>query len=261
MVTVAELWIYPIKSLRGIALDASRVGGRGLEHDRRWMLVDETGKFMTIRSDRRLARFSTHVGDKLTVRHEGAPDCEIPLSTEGKGEPVSVWGDVVEAVEASLKASAWFSDILSMDCRLVYMPEATRRPLGDQDPSECVSFADSSPVLVATESSLAAINAMLATPVTMNRFRANVVLRGAEAWDEESWSGITVNNHAYRMRKRCGRCIVTTLDPITGESLGDEPLRTLSRERLFGKSACFGTYYVPLGTGSIRVGDVVFPQP
>lgn len=257
MVTVSQLWIYPVKSLRGMAVAMSRVTRRGLEFDRRWMLVDATGKFMTQRSDGRLAQFNATIGEALTLSHQEHGTVQAPLDPVGPTYSVRVWNDAVEAIEASPEVSQWFSSALRQECRLVWMPAEPVRPLSSPGdlPGDHVSFADSSPILVASEASLESLNESLPAPAPMSRFRPNVVLQGSIPYAEDEAEWLDVGGQRWRFRKRCGRCLVTTLDPETGESTGDEPLRTLAETRRFGQSACFGAYYVPTTEiGMVAVG-------
>jgi uncharacterized protein YcbX len=122
-----------------------------------------------------------------------------------------------------------------------------------------VSFADGYPFLIANEASLADLNRRAGTDLPMNRFRANLVVRGAEAWAEDHWQEFTVGEVRFRSAKPCGRCQVTTTDQATGEVRGPEPLATLSTFRDSAFGVRFGMNLVAIGTGTLRIGDRLEP--
>ncbi|RYG24606.1 MOSC domain-containing protein, partial [bacterium] len=113
-------------------------------------------------------------------------------------------------------------------------------------------------ILVAGEASLEDLNEKLEEPVPMNRFRANLIVSGSEPYAEDEWSSVAIGDVRLEFAKRCGRCLVTTADQLTGDRHpGEEPLRTLAQERKIGNAACFGSFYAPRQAGEIRVGDDV----
>jgi uncharacterized protein len=255
-VHVAALYVFPIKSLRSVSVESWPVEARGLRHDRRWMLVDQEGVFMSQRSDPRLALFDVSFTPQgLRVANAGQ-SVEVPLTSEGPNLEVEVWGVRCQALEVSGEVSDWFSRQLDMPCRLVYMPDDSRRNAGSEEsgPDALVGFADSDPILVASQASLDDLNSRLPAPVPMLRFRPNVVLEGVHAFAEDEIPQIELDGLLLRRTKRCGRCLVTTIDIETGER-GTEPLRTLSAYRTFGRHACFGSYFVPESEGTIAVGQ------
>jgi uncharacterized protein len=171
-----------------------------------------------------------------------------------------VWDSECGALAPSPEADRWLSACLGRPCRLVYMPESTRRASNARHagPDRLVGFADGYAFLVVSEASLADLNARLARPVPMYRFRANIVLRGTQAFEEDAWGEFAAGGAVLRMAKPCGRCQVTTTDQSTGEVTGPEPLATLAGYRdskEFG--ARFGMNAVTVRTGDIRVGDSV----
>ncbi|MGW8311070.1 MAG: MOSC domain-containing protein [Thiogranum sp.] len=260
---VTELNIYPVKSTRRIALSESEVLPRGLPWDRRWMLVDASGKFITGRQHPRLATVQTQIGDnRLHVHAAGHDSLSLPLvPRERRVVEVTVWKDSVEALLAGGDADAWFSDFLGLDCRLVQMTDDIFRSVnqdygraGDQ-----VSFADGFPLLLISEASLADLNSRLDQPVEMRRFRPNLVIDGERAYAEDGWRRIRVGEVEFEGVKNCSRCVFTTIDPDTGEKSPDlEPLRTLSSYRRRPEGGVyFGQNLIPRGAGVIRVGDRV----
>lgn len=264
LVTVSEIHIYPVKSMRGVSLAEAIVEPRGLQHDRRWLVVDDTGRFVSQREDGRMAqlvatvspqglRLSTPDGSDVVVPHRDGE------SVAAQTSPVQIWRDTVDACDCGPEAATLLSEFFGAPYRLVSMPESTHRQcsLDHARPGDHVSFADGFPLLLANESSMTDLNGRLDRSLPINRFRANIVVSGAAPWDEDGWQTVTIGDVSFRNVKPCGRCIVTTTDQETGERHSDEPLRTLTQVRLFGNSANFGVNLVPNDTGVIRVGDTV----
>jgi uncharacterized protein YcbX len=244
-VRIASIHIYPVKGARGVRLEASDVLRSGLRHDRRFMLVDGEGVFMTQRRHPKLALVDVALGEsELTI----GGDVRIPLTLapERTRTPVTVWKDVVDAVEVPGDASAFFSDRLGVACTLYWMP-------GDVDRA---GFADEYPILVASLASLADLNARLETPVPMDRFRPNLVVEGGAAFDEDRFDHATVGLLGMRLAKRCARCDVTTVDQATAQ-VGKEPLRTLATYRKEENHVYFAMNAIPDAEGRIAVNDPV----
>lgn len=262
MLRVSELNIYPIKSTRRIALDASEVVAAGLPWDRRWMLVDGDGRFITARQNPRLALVETSFeGDHLRVSAAGFETLSLALAAAG-GERinVTVWRDSLSAPRVSAQADAWFSRYLGFDCALVRMNDDMVRPVNPDygRAGDRVSFADGFPLLVIGEASLADLNTRLARPVSMRRFRPNLVVAGGEAYAEDRWRRIRVGEVEFEGVKPCSRCVFTTIDPDTGEKDPElEPLRTLGTYRRRDNAVFFGRNLIPRRTGTLRVGDPV----
>lgn len=233
---------------------------RGLTHDRRWMVVDRTGIFLTQRDYPHLALVEAQViGDGLRLY---APEME-PLRVckpdhKAEAESVRIWKDTVPALPADATAHTWFSDYLDTDCRLVFMPDTTQRKV-DADYAvgdDVVSFADGYPLLLSSESSLAALNERLDKPVPMSRFRPNLVVSGAPAFAEDDWTDVQIGAVRFHAVKPCARCMVTTIDQETAVG-GKEPLRTLSSFRRVGRKVLFGMNLIPASDGRVQVGDSV----
>ena len=265
-ITVSQLWIYPVKGLKGIALERARCTDRGLENDRRFMVVDADGRFMSQREHPRMATVWTDIQDgALALSAPDRPDCEVPLIPKGDANArVVVWRSTVDAVHVSPDADAWLADYLETPCRLVYMPQASRRLSNPEYAGEdkLVSFADGYAYLVIGEASLADLNARLAArgagALPMNRFRPSIVVSGSPAYAEDGWGDVSVGGAVLRGAKPCGRCEVTTTDQSTGERRGPEPLATLSTYRESSEfGVMFGMNYVTVREGGIAVGDTV----
>ena len=259
-IRLTGLNIYPIKSARGIALDESAVDEFGLRYDRRWMVVDEAGVFLSQRSHPRLALVVPGLRDgALQVDAPGMPTLETPLHPKPSvATSVAVWDDTCAATWVGDGAAQWFSDFLGSPCTLVHMADGVVRPANPAfaPPGTRVSFADGFPFLLISEESLADLNRRLADPLPMNRFRPNLVVVAGEPYAEDGWSRVEIGGVRLQVVKPCERCLVTTTDQSTGER-GKEPLRTLAMYRKVGSDVMFGQNVVHENTGRLRVGDLV----
>ncbi|MFE6764975.1 MOSC domain-containing protein [Streptomyces sp. NPDC057689] len=265
---LSALRIHPVKSLTAYAVGEAVVEPWGLDGDRRWMLVDAGGTAVTQRQLARLALVSAvpapDGGVVLSAPGRAALTVEVPKPGETVG--VRLHGDRVEVAEAAAEAHAWLGDHLGVPVRLVHLDAPDRRRHIDTvyaRPGEPVGLADGFPLLLTTNASLDALNALIACgdspgegPLPMDRFRPNVVVSGTEAWAEDGWSRIAIGDVPFRVAKPCGRCVVTTTDQETAER-GKEPLRTLARHRRVGRQLLFGQNLIPDARGVIRIGDPV----
>lgn len=260
--SVAALTIYPVKSCRGIAVDAWPLDRRGLRHDRRFMIVRKDGKFVTQRELPKLALIETAIdrgAGTLRIAQEGEGAITVPLSPEG-GDAlrVEVWGDEIQARTVGDAVDRWLSAVLGETLRLVYFPDETIRPV---DPRYAegfdTGFADGYPLLVVSQASLDELNARLAAPVTMERFRPNLVVGGALAFAEDGWREVSLPDAAMRIVKPCARCVIVTTDQATA-ARDPEPLRTLATFRRRDNDVLFGQNAVVLKAGLLRVGDALF---
>ena len=267
MATVSSLHVYPVKGLKGIDLQSARATDRGLEHDRRWMVVDPGGEFFTQRTHPKMATVWTELlPHALELSAPDVGSVEVPLvAPEAPAMRVRVWNSVVDALPASLEADRFLSDYLGEPCRLVYMPDSTRRASNPEfagDGERLVGFADGYAYLVANTASLEDLNARLAAKghpaLPMNRFRPNIVVTGAPAYAEDGWGELALGEAKLRAAKPCGRCEVTTTDQSTGDVRGPEPLATLATYRSSDRfGVMFGLNLVTVQPGTLRVGDRV----
>lgn len=251
--------IYPVKGLRGIPVREAVVEPWGLKGDRRWMVVDAAGRYLTQRDLPGMARIAAvpDADGGVTLALDGTDPLHVPVPDVPA--EVLVWRDRVQAQEAGPEAAAWLSEALGRPCRLVHMGDpAAARPV---DPSyarseDRVSFADGFPLLAVNAASLDDLNARLPQPVPMDRFRTNLVVSGAPAWAEDGWASLHVGPVAFRGPKTCARCVVVTTDQLTGARPRDrEPLRTLTGFRRDAKGrVVFGMNLIPDGAGRIAVG-------
>jgi uncharacterized protein YcbX len=259
---LSSICVYPIKSGAGCALDHTRVEARGLAHDRRWMIVDESGRFLTGRQLPGLVRLhSALAAEGLHITAAQGNTIEVPFpESEAARVDVSVWKDNVRALDGGEAAAAWLSGVLHRAVRLVYMDESARRAInpaharaGDE-----VSFADGYPLLLISQSALDGLNQRLEVPLPMLRFRPNLVIAGCEPHAEDHWRRIRIGSVEFELVKRCVRCVFTTVDPVRGEfDPSGEPLRTLKTYRRGEKGITFGTNLIARGRGHLRCGDPV----
>jgi hypothetical protein len=263
MATLASIHIYPLKSCAPLALDAAQVQTRGLERDRRWMVVDADNKFLTGRQLPRLTLIrALPNGAALHLSAPDMPDLHVtPPPTDGERIASAVWGAPVLPLLSSATAHAWISTFLHMPCRIVYMDDACARPVkakydgrygidGDE-----VSFADGFPLLLISQAALDGLNARLAAPVPILRFRPNLVVADTAAHAEDGWKRIRVGEVEFDVVKTCVRCVFTTVDFERGAfDPSGEPLRTLIGYRRSPDGVTFGQNLIPRGAGTLRVG-------
>jgi uncharacterized protein YcbX len=256
---VAALTVYPVKSCAGVPLDRAPVTATGFELDRGFMVVDADGRFVSQRSEPRLALIRvTVLAGAIRLEAPGHPQLELPLEVDAGRRRVVVWDDEVEAARAGDDADRWVSDWLRRPCALVRMPAQTERPVAAAYAGTgCrVGFADGFPFLLLSEASLEGLNARLERPLPMDRFRPNLVVTGCELHAEDGWRRIRIGEVVLRAVKPCARCTITTVDQRTAERRR-EPLRTLARYRRSGRNVLFGQNLVHESRGEIRVGDPV----
>jgi len=260
---VSELWVYPVKSLRGRSLGTIAVEPWGFVHDRRWMVVDAANRALTQRDIPTMALIGASVElGSFRLSATGVADLLVPI---GPPSPqvveVTVWGSRVPAVDCGDAAAVWLTARCGQACRLVHMADPRSRPVdaAHAQGGDNVSFADGFPVLIASTASLAALNAQLVKPVGMSRFRPNLVIEGCLPWAEDGWSRVRIGQASFRVAKPCTRCIVVTIDQISGARPSKtEPLRTLhALHRDAEGRPAFGQNLIPDGVGVIHVGDVV----
>lgn len=261
-VVVTALYQYPVKSCRGIAVDSLHLDVIGPVGDRRYMLVDTNGRFVSQRTQPRLAQ--VEVGwmiDGLLVTAPGQPRLSIGERRSGQ-EPrahVQIWRDAVWTYDLGDEAAEYFSRYLGARVRLVHLPDESARWVDPEfaDKPARVGLADGFPLLVATEESLADLNAKMERALPMNRFRPNLVVQGAPAWDEDEWTLLRATRNGgvdLAAVKPCSRCNTTTVDQDTAHR-GLEPLRTLAGLRRRDNKVYFGENLLHSGPGQISVGD------
>jgi uncharacterized protein YcbX len=256
---VTDLLVYPIKSLGGMSVSAALVGDRGFEHDRRWMLIDESNRFVTQREFPEMALLKASIANEiLSVRdsRDGA-SIQIPLSSpSGSALQVNIWDDQCSALLVEGESTQWFSKRMGRPLRLVYMPDASHR-LVDKDyanQGEITGFSDGFPILIIGQSSLDDLNCRLEKPVPMDRFRPNIVFSGGDAFEEDSFRVFRIGDVRLQAVKPCARCVLTTTDQETAQRSA-EPLKTLAGFRKANNKIYFGQNLLAESRGWIRVND------
>lgn len=258
VVKLKSIYIYPIKGLGGIALNEAVVLQKGLQYDRRMMLVDEQGVFISQRTFPNLSLFKLQsLSDGFSILF-GEQQIKIPFSFEGELLPVRVWEDEVQAIVAPHEINAWFSQQLNQSIRLVYMPEYATRAVDKKYAlqNEQVSFADGYPILVISEASLQLLNSKLEESVLMDRFRPNLVLTDCEAHAEDELKIFAIGEVEFKGVKPCARCTVVTINQQNAQQ-GSEPLKTLSTYRKMNNKVLFGQNVLCLQQGKIKVNQIV----
>jgi|FLOH01.1.fsa_nt_gi uncharacterized protein len=255
-----QIWIYPIKSCSGIHLNSSEVEDRGFPLDRRWLLIEENGTFISQRNSPKLGQIKiSYHQDHLHITSAGkdALTLEFSAATPTKIE-AQIWKDTVQGSWISKECDAWFSDILNRPVRLVHMNSEVHRPLENPAlPSNRtfeVSFADGYPYLLTNQASLDDLNGRLDQPIPMDRFRSNLVVSGFEAFAEDSWKRISIGAVEFLVVKPCARCLVTTIDQESGIA-SKEPLKTLATYRKQNGKVNFGMNLIALTRGVVSRGD------
>lgn len=271
---VTGLWIHPVKSLGGQAIDSARVEPWGLEGDRRWGLVDPSGEKVTARDLHALLRLHAEQVDDETIRiHDGGESILVDIPLGLPPIPVSHARQGF-APPADQDVSEWISERVGRPLRLVWQEEPTQRRMSGAHGGlvgDTLSLADAGPVLLTSEASLAQLQewvdaraaeddpgAGAALPLSMVRFRPNVVIDGGEPFAEDGWGTLRIGEVRFRTAEVCDRCVMTTIDPETIVA-GKEPIRTLARHRAWDGKTWFGTRLVPLDEGRIALGDEVVP--
>lgn len=256
MYSIAELYIYPIKSLGGIALTESLVQARGLENDRRWMLCNLQNEFITQRQLPQMALFKINFSSNGFNIHFNHQSFEIPFAIMGNTETVKVWDDECIAIEYS-EGSTWFTNMLSVPCKLFYMPNNSIRKvdIAYTTKNDINSFSDGFPILIAGQQSLADLNTKLTTKININQFRPNIVFNGGNAFDEDNFNTFTINGIHFKSVKPCSRCVMITINQSTAIT-NIEPLKTLATYRTFNNNVLFGINAIALQhNGIIKVGN------
>ncbi len=255
-IIVSGLSVYPVKSCREVKQNSSRVEDFGLENDRRWMVVDEKGVMLTQRKIAKMCLIQPEIIENGLVLTTSAMDnlhVEIPYSNTKVN--VKVWADQCQAYDAGDKAASWLSHFLSVKCRLVYFPDDEFRQV-DKDyanEGDKTAFSDGFPLLLISQGSLDDLNQRLLIPVTMSRFRPNIVVKGCQPFAEDSWEMLRIGDITFRIVKPCSRCVIPSINIETAEK-EEEPIKTLVSYRKRDKKIFFGQNVIANGSGPIDIG-------
>ena len=255
---LSEIIVYPIKSASEISLKNSFLEQRGLTHDRRWMVVDKSARFITQRTSPKMALLKTKIFDStLRLSAPGMSELKLPLfKIEGIPKMVEIWGERCEALLADKQSESWISEFLGEKCNFVFMPDHTNRQVDQKYAigKNQVAFSDGFPLLMIPESSLKDLNSRIPEEISMKRFRPNLVVKNTLPYQEDNWRVIRIGECELQIAKPCSRCVLITVDPETGKFSGREPLKTLAKYRKFNGEVVFGQNLIPRSSGKIEVG-------
>lgn len=288
MPRVAALFVHPIKSAAAQRVRSLPLDDRGAVGDRRWLVIDATGLQITARETPQLAlvrpRFEgatvdadgvidAAVDGALILSAKGLYDFRVAIPTADSSSttrPVKIWNDVVSAIDAGDDAAQWLSHAIGKPCRLVRLDETARRPLQRKYAGPLpfadrrVAFSDGAPLLVLSQASIDALSERLVEqgdePMTVARFRPNVLLTNTQPHEEDTWTRIRIGDVDVGVGSQCSRCVMTTVNPQTAEK-GLEPLRMLARYRRVDGEVMFGMNATHSAPGIIHEGDVVNQAP
>jgi uncharacterized protein YcbX len=256
---LSGITIYPVKSCAGINLNCVTLDRFGPVGDRRWLVVDEHGCFISQRDHAPMALVRVEQvqgGIRLSLG-----DSSIQTVIPGTDAPelrVSIWEDSVRALLADSRAGEWLSAQLGRPCRLVYMPDTCQRlvdGLYARD-GETVGFADGFPLLLISQASLDDLNSRLDKPVPMNRFRPNLVVSGCDRFAEDGWRRIRIGQVEFDVAKPCSRCVIPSIDQATAQRDG-QINRVLASFRRVNGQVLFGQNLLYQRAGSLNLGDSV----
>lgn len=254
---VKELYLYPIKSLSGIAVETAKAEEMGFENDRRWMLIDQENQFITQRKHPELSQFYPNIkGPKIEISFQNSAH-EFQID-DYLDEPIlsKVWDDESKVFEVNKTTSKWFSEALGFNCKLVKITNnGDRKHISSQLKQTLnVSLADGYPYLLIGTKSLDFLNEKLEEKISIKRFRPNIVISSRLAHEEDSFDVFQIGDVKFKNVKPCGRCVMVNNNPETGVML-KEPLKTLGTYRTKTNAVFFGTNLLCLNEGTVAVGD------
>ncbi len=260
MPVLSEIYIYPVKSLAGIKVSSWEVNGKGLLYDRKWMLIDNENQFLSQRRIPKMVLIKTHLTDnELILSTEKSGSIALDLSPQN-GDKISstIWNQQCLSRTVSKEVDQWLSDFLEIDCKLVYQPEETVRPV-DPDyarTGDKINFSDGFPFLIISAASLQSLNQQMNLSIPMERFRPNLVISDCESYAEDNWRELSINNIQFRLPKPCSRCAVPGIDIETAET-SKEPLQTLNRLRRWKNQVYFGQNALHNSSGTLSINSPV----
>jgi len=261
MSRVSRIFVYPIKSCAGIEVASADLTVRGLAGDRRYMLVDAAGRFLTQRQHPQMALLKPAFADEgFTVTAPGRDPLHLPAGLAERGHQtctVRIWRDQVEATLADSDTNVWFSEFLGFACGLVYLADHQHRAVTHAAAAfdDEVGFADGAPLLLISDASLAGLNRRLDQPVGIERFRPNLFVTADQPHAEDEWHSVTIGEARLEVAWPCSRCGLICVDPDSGQrDPGGEPLQTLTAYRRRDRAVYFGQNLIPRSLGTINVG-------
>ncbi len=257
-IRVASLHVYPVKACRGIDRTELELSARGPRGDREFMIIRPDGRHVSQREVPRLATVTAHAdGDVLALTRTGGAPLRVPIDRDGPRREVTVHRKPCLGIDQGAAAAGWLTDLVGLDCRLVWCPPDGGKQVNPDYGDGETGYVDGYPVSVVSTESLAELNSRLAEPVPMARFRPNLVVSGMRhAHAEDDVQRLAVGTAVLRLVKQDDRCVVTTIDQVTGARTR-QPLRTLAGYRLREQGILFGMYAMVEQPGTARVGDPV----
>ncbi|MDH5601741.1 MAG: MOSC domain-containing protein [Gammaproteobacteria bacterium] len=255
-ITVSQLLTYPVKSCRGIELQSTMVEDFGLKDDRRWMVVDENGMMLTQRKLSAMCLINTVLTETgIMLSALTMEPLQVTIPGPVNTCKVKVWDDECYSYDAGDEAAKWLSRFLGVTCRLVYFPadEIRQVDLNFANKGDKTAFSDGFPLLLISQASLEDLNSRLYSPVSMNRFRPNIVVQGCQPYEEDSWKKIKIGDILYHLVKPCSRCVIPSINPETAER-EDELTKTLIGYRKRDNKIFFGQNVIAQASGQVDVG-------
>lgn len=256
---ISSLHIYPLKAAKGIKLDKMTITHTGPKYDREWMLIDKNLNFISQRTSPQMGQLNTQLTEtELVITAEGLSPLKIDLNDYGsQDEVVKIFGKETKAHVLDKQYADWFSNFLNKEVQLVRSPKAdTRHTSGNHGPMTPILFPDGYPFLLTNEATLEELNQKLSRPITMNRFRPNLVVTGVSTNTEDTWKQFEINSVQFNAVKACTRCVVIQLDPATGQK-NPEVNKVLSSYRMKDGKIVFGQNLIHFNQGEIKVGDTI----
>ena len=257
--TLSQIHVYPVKSTAALTQSHAWVEKQGLAFDRRFMVASDEGAMITARKYPQMVKITaTLTMTGLVLQHPNKTDLVLQYADFAMVDAsATVWNDNFSAYTTTMIANQWFSDIIGHSVQLLFCGQQSNRVRSKIGHN--VSFADGYPLLVISEASLAALNERSRDHHTMAQFRTNLVVSNTDAFAEDEWKRIRIGEVEFEIVKPCARCILTTVDPLTGEfNALKEPLKTMATFRADAAGdVFFGQNLVALNEGMIRAGDVI----
>ena len=258
---ISQLFYFPVKSLKGSKLDVMSIDEFGPQWDRRFMLVDKTGRFVTQRQLPKMGQISASINENTLVftfdeqhRLVNLKD----LNAIDQYMDVKVWGDEVRARLINGEINAWLSEILNREVLLCYMGDDTHRQVDLEfaQKGDRASFSDGFPFLIISEASVEFLANELGRKLALERFRPNIIVGGCDAFSEDQWKKIKINGVEFDIVKPCSRCVIPTLDLATSAKQPDV-MQVMLKHRKQGKNVMMGQNAIHRGLGEINVGDLI----
>ncbi|MXV15154.1 MOSC domain-containing protein [Hufsiella ginkgonis] len=262
MLRISDIFLYPVKSTYRLSVTESAVLPEGLAYDRRWAIIDRDHTVLTAREYPAMLGIRTRLsGHALEISTPDGAGISVTLNPPPEElVPATLFSNEVSGIRVGSLADQLISDHLGTDCRLIFMDDTRGRiipPKYNARATDKVSYADTSPVMILSEESVAELNGKLAQPVSVHHFRPNVVVSGCLPQEEESWKLVRIGDVILEANETCKRCVFTLIDPETHQKRADkEPLKTLAAYKKHPRGGVsFGITLVPRSAGTIRRGD------